>query len=614
MWPHAQPASARRKPDDITESFKRGGYLVGSSIGTVAAGSAVLALALSACTGGSTNTTANGSGATSAGFNAGATGIVNPSDKRGGTLKMANSDDIDSYDPARSYYGWGWNFMKAYYVRTLVANTPKPGKGGLILQPDLAQAMPTISSDKLTYTFTLRSGLKFQDGTPITSKDIKYGIERIFAQDVLSGGPTYLVDFLDQGQHYPGPYQDTDPNKLGLKSVTTPDDSTIVFTLTEPFGDFPYLLSMPGAGPVPKAQDTGEHYASKPISSGPYQFQAIALGKKSVLVRNPNWDGSTDPVRKALPDEIDLVLHLDANEIDNQLLDGTLDIDTGQVGVQQAAQAKILLNPELKQHTDEPVTGYVRYFVISTKVPPFDNIHCRLAVQYAADRSALQTARGGADAGGAIATNMLPPNILGHDPNLDPFNTKSGKPQIDKAKDELKQCGKPDGFHTVITTTNTGKAPKIAEALQQALSQVGIKASIATSDPAGYFRTTIGSPSNVHAKGYGIMNTGWGADFPTGYGFLQVLVDGRAIHQSGNNNNAEINDPQINALIDQAKAEPDAQKAADIWAQINSKLMDTATHLPYVYDKALNYRNPRMTNVFVNGYYGMWDFSTLGVS
>jgi len=118
----------------------------------------------------------------------------------------------------------------------------------------------------------------------------------------------------------------------------------------------------------------------------------------------------------------------------------------------------------------------------------------------------------------------------------------------------------------------------------------------------------------VHAKGYGIMNGGWGADFPTAYGYLQVIVDGRAIQPSGNNNYEELNDPEINSLIDQAKAESDAQKAADIWSKINSKVMDTATLLPYVYDKALNYRSARMTNVFINNYYGMDDFSALGVS
>jgi peptide/nickel transport system substrate-binding protein len=583
--------------------------------GALLAGSVAVALVLSACSGGGSSGTNGSSGSKGAsGFNAGITGIVNPSDKKGGTLKMANNSDIDSFDPARSYYAWAWNFEKSYYARTLVTNTPKPGKDAVLLQPDLAQAMPEISADKLTYTFKLKSGLKFEDGTPITSKDVKYGIERIFAQDVLSGGPTYLVSFLDQGQNYPGPYKDTDPNKLGLKSVTTPDDSTIVFKLQKPFGDFSYLLSMPGAGPVPKAHDTGEKYANKPISSGPYKFQSIELGKKAVLVRNPNWDPSTDPIRKALPDEIDLALQLDPNEIDSQLMDGTLDIDTGQVGVQQAAQAKILLQPDLKKNADAPVTGFIRYFAISTKVPPFDNIHCRLAVQYAADKGALQTARGGADAGGAIATNMLPPNILGHDDNLDPFNTKSGKPQVDKAKAELQQCGKPNGFKTVIAARNKGKEPKSAEALQQALGQVGIQATLDVSDASAYFRSTVGSPSNVHAKGYGIMTVGWGADFPTPYGFLQVLVDGRAIQPSGNNNYSELNDPEINSLIDQARAEPDAKKAAAIWAQINSKVMDTGTQLPFVYDKALNYRNPKMTNVFVDPYFGMYNFSALGVS
>ncbi len=583
--------------------------------GALVAGSAAFALVLSACGGGgstSTNTSSGPKGAS--GFNAGSTGIVNPSDKKGGTLKMANSDDLDSYDPARTYYAWGWNFTKSFYVRTLVTNTSKPGKDGTVLVPDLAQDLPQVSDDKLTYTFKLKSGIKFEDGTPITSKDIKYGIERVFAQDVLSGGPTYLVDFLDEGQNYPGPYKDTDPNKLGLQSVTTPDDTTIVFKLKEPFADFPYLLSMPGSGPVPKAKDTGERYANKPVSSGPYKFQQLDVGKKVVLVRNENWDPATDPNRKALPDEIDMTLKLDSNEIDNELLDGSLDIDTAQVGVQQAAQAKILLNPDLKKNADEPITGFTRYFAIGTKVPPFDNIHCRIAVQYAADKVALQTARGGADAGGDIATSLLPPNILGHDDSIDPFNTKSGKPQIDKAKDELKQCGHPDGFNTTVVGTNTGKSPKVSEALQQALAQVGIKATIAATDASGYYRTTIGSPSNVKAKGYGLMQAGWGADWPTAYGFDQVLVDGRAIKPSGNNNYAELNDPEINSMIDQAKSEPDVTKAAAIWTSIDKKVAEQAVYLPFVYDKALNYRNPKMTNVFVNGYYGMWDFSALGVS
>jgi peptide/nickel transport system substrate-binding protein len=580
--------------------------------GALVAGSAAVALVLSACGGGGDDPTTDET-KSSGGFNGAVTGVVNPSEKKGGTLKLASHSDADSYDPARTYYAYNWNFSKGYYVRTLLTTESKPGKDGLKLVPDLAQDMPVISDGGKTYTFKLKSGIKYEDGSTITSKDIKYGIERIFAQDVLSGGPTYIVDVLDQGQKYPGPYKDTDPNKLGLKTVETPDDTTIIFKLAAPLSDFAYLLSMPGAGPVPVAKDTGDKYAEKPVSSGPYKFQTIDPGKKVIMVRNTNWDPATDKVRKALPDQIDLTIGAANEEIDAQLISGDIDVDIAQVGVQPGAQAKVLLDPELKKNADTPNTGFIRYFSISTKVAPFNDVHCRRAVHYATDKVAMQTARGGADAGGDIGINMLPPTIDGHDPKLDPYNTKSGKPQIEKAKEELKLCGKPDGFETVIATRNAGKEPKTAEALQQALAQVGIKARLDQTDASLYFRSTIGAPSNVAAKGYGLMMAGWGADFPTGYGYLQILVDGRAIAPSGNNNYAELNNTEVNNLIDKAKAETDAKKAADIWGQINKIVMDEAVMVPFVYDKALNYRNPRVTNVFVNESYGMYDFSTLGV-
>lgn len=581
--------------------------------GLVLGTTVALALGMTACGDGDSGKDGTGSKSTSAEFNAATKGIVNASDKQGGTLRFGYSSDPDSLDPSRIYYASGQNFMRSFYNRTLLTPDSKPGEDGLKLVPDMAEAMPEISADKLTYTFKLKDGIKFEDGTAVTSKDVKYAIERTFAQDVLSGGPTYLIDQLDQGQNYPGPYKDTDPDKLGLKSVQTPDDKTIVFKLAKPFADFLYLLPMaPGA--VPRAKDTGAKYTAHPISTGPYMFETVDPGKKITMVRNPNWDRASDPVRKALPDRIEVTLQMQPDELDKQLLDGSLDLDFAQTGVQQAAQAKVLLDKNLKKNADEPVTGFIRYFTISTKVAPFDNIHCRRAVQYATDKVALQTARGGADAGGDIATNMLPPNIAGHDPNLDPFGTKQGKPQIDKAKQELAECGKPNGFETKIAVRNKGKEPKTAEALQQALAQVGIKATIDQSDASLYFRSTIGSPDNVHKKGYGIMTAGWGADFPTGTGFLQVLVDGRLIQQSGNNNYAELNDPEINGLIDQATAESDPAKAADLWKQINAKVMDTATQLPFVYDKALNYRNPRLTNVYVYSYFGEWDFGSLGVS
>jgi len=579
------------------------------------AGAVTATLALSACGGasGTDNGAKNGGDQGPSGFNAAVTGVVNPSDKQGGTLKLTIHDDPDSLDPQIAYYASEWNLMKGFYVRSLLANQVSPGADGLKLVPDLATSVPTPEDGGKKYTFKIKPGVKFEDGSPITSKDIKYGIERVFALEVVNAGPKQLMDVLDQGQKYVGAYKDPDPDKLGLRSVQTPDDSTIVFTLDKPDADFLYLLQMPASSPVQKSKDTGIQYANHPVSTGPYKFESYDQGKKLTLVRNDQWDRATDPVRKALPDRVEVTYGTAFEEIDNQLLADEVDLDIAQTGVQQGSQPKILLNPDKKKNSDAPVTGFIRYVAISTKVAPFDNIHCRKAVQYALDKTSMQTARGGAEAGGEIATNMLPPTINGHDEADDLFNTKSGKPQIDKAKEELALCGHPNGFDTVIATRNSGKELKTAEALQQSMAAIGVTARLDPQDASLYFRSIIGSPSNVHNKGYGLMMAGWGADYPSPAGFLRVIVDGRTISESGNNDYAELDEPDINALIDQASAEPDPQKNGEIWKQINRKVSETAAYMPFTYDRALNYRNPRLTNVYVTQYYGQVDFGNLGV-
>lgn len=572
---------------------------------------AALALVAGACSTKS-GTPSTSSSTSKGGFNAALTSIVNPSDKKGGTLHLVDSSDLDSWDPAITYYGYGWN-LNRLYTRTLMGYPTKPGLDGLKLVPDAAQSAPEISADGKTYTFKIKSGLKFDDGTPITSKDFKYGIERIFAQDVLPGGPTYLVTFLDNGQNYPGPYKDKDPNKLGLKSVETPDDNTIVFHLAQPFGDFQYLLAMPDSGPVPAKRDTGAKYTNAPASSGPYKVQSYQPGKKIVFTRNTNWDQATDTIRKALPDEIDIDLGLDPNEIDSRLLDGSADLDVGQTGVQQAAQTKVLLDPKLKANADEPTTGAIRYFNIIPFNKPTDDIHCRNAIIYAMDGTAMQTARGGPDAGGSLGTQMLPPNIAGYDAGYDPFNLAQGKPQVDKAKAELAQCASPNKTNMIIASRNKGKELKTAQALQQALAAIGIKATIQQYDAAQYFSSVVGAPANVRKQSFNIVLEGWSADFPTGYGFLDQLIDGRAIKAAGNYNVTELNNPAIQDLINQATASTDPTKAADIWKQIDKKVMETSTYVPFTFDKALNYRNPRLTNVYVTAAFGEVDFQAVGI-
>ncbi len=462
------------------------------------AATAAVALGLTAACGNSGGSNSSNGGAKNA-QNAALTEVLNVSDKKGGTLELWSSQDVDSLDPARGYYAFVWN-LNRLYTRTLLSYDAKPGADGMKLVPDLATAEATLSNDGKTYTYTLRDGLKFDDGTPITSKDVKYGIERIFAQDVVSGGPVYLIEQLDQGQKYPGPYKDSDPNKLGLKSVQTPDDKTIVFNLKQPYADFPYLLAMPGAGPVPAARDTGAQYGTKPASSGPYKVEAYAPGKSIKWVRNEHWDQASDPLRKALPDAINMTITTNADDMDQRLIAGTADVDAAQTGVQAAARTKILQDETLKANSDTPTTGFIRYASMATSVPPFDNVDCRKAVMLASDPTSLQTARGGPIAGGDIGINLLPPNIPGSEADYDPYNRKQGKPQVDAAKQALAACGQPNGFSTTIAVRNNKPAEvKTAEALQASLKAVGIDAKIDQIDGAQSSSIT-GAPNVVKQK------------------------------------------------------------------------------------------------------------------
>lgn len=573
----------------------------------------VLAVMLTATACGGNDKADDKSAAGGAGFNAGIGKIANASDKKGGELKFVGTQEADSWDPQRGYYGFMWDFSR-YYARQLVSYKAAPGEQSTALEPDLATAKAEISDGGKTYKYTLKDNVTWEDGTPVTAQDVKYGIERTWAQDVISGGPVYLMQVLDPKTEYPGPYKDTAPDKLGLKAIETPDAKTIIFKLPQPNGDFEQMLAMPAASPVKQDKDTAAKYGLKPFSNGPYKIDSYEPNKSMKLSRNTNWKPESDTIRKALPDSISVTFMANADDMDKRLMNGEFDLDINATGIGQAARATAL--KDHKGNLDNGQTGFIRYAVFPQTVAPFDNVECRKAVIHAADKKSLQTARGGPQAGGDIAPNMLPLGVKGSDAKYDPYEVlkNDGKPNVEKAKAALAACGKPEGFKTTIAVRNN-KPVEVATAvsLQNALKQVGIEADVDQFDGA-QTSGIIGSPKVVKEKGYGIIIMGWGADFPTGQGFSQPLVDGRFILQSGNNNFSELNDPAINGLFDQAIAETDPDKAGDIYKQMNQKVSEAAVYLPFVYDKTITWRSTRLTNAYTSdAYNGRYDYASLGV-
>ncbi|MDI3386114.1 ABC transporter substrate-binding protein [Streptomyces sp. B-S-A8] len=583
----------------------------GSTKRRFTAGAALVVAALmtaTACGGGESETESEG-----AGYNAGINKVANPSKKKGGTLRFIAKQPIDSADPQRAYYGMTWDFMR-FYTRTLVTYDTKPGEASNNLVPDLAKEKAKITDGGKTYTYKLRDGLTWEDGSKLTSKDIKYGIERIWATEVITGGPAYLKNVLDPKGEYEGPYKDKSKDKLGLKAIETPDDQTIIFKLPKPNSDFEYMLAMPSGSPVKQEKDTKAKYANMPFSSGPYKFESYRPGKSLTLVRNTEWNESSDPVRPALPDKVTVTFSTNKEENDKKLMEGKYDIDMNGTGMTQSG--RITAMQDHKANVDNMETDFIRYVALVTKAEPFDDIHCRKAVFYGTDFAALQKVRGGKLAAGDIAVSPLPKSIEGSDPTYDPYGIleRKGKPDVKKAKAELKECGKPNGFSTKISARSDQPHEKeAATQLQQDLAKVGIKVEVDTivgSESA----SITGSPSVVEKRGYGMIMAGWGPDFPSGQGFGQPLWDSRFIFENGNYNESQISDPKIDKMFDEAIAAESPEAAAKIYKDLSHRIIDQAVWMPFIQEKNITWRGSRVTNVYTSAAYsGRYDYISLGV-
>ena len=577
------------------------------------AATAVLALGLTAACGGGggDSDSDSGSTATKPEFNAGLEKVYNPSDKKGGTIRMANEGDWDTLDPGETYYGYSWNFLRLY-GRSLLTYKVEPGPAGNELTPDLAEGLGTSSDGGKTWTYKIRSGVKYEDGTVVKSADVKYAVLRSVDKATFPNGPAYFEQFLNLPEGYKGAYKSKGVNTDS--AITTPDDTTIVFHLKQPFAGFDYLAALSQTVPVPQAKDTGANYKQHVVSTGPYMFDQNNLGKNFSLKRNPNWDQATDPIRKALPDSYEVALNVNADDIDNRLLSGDLDVHVTGTGVQPAALGRVVGDPNLKAQTDNPYQSRLWYTSIVGTVAPFDNIECRKAVEYAADKTGYQTAYGGPLSGGDVASTIMPPNIPGYQ-KYDLYPSPDGKGDVAKAKEALAACGQPNGFATNISyRAERPKEKATAESLQQSLARVGIKLTLKPYPQGDYFSQYAGNPPYVKANKLGLVVNGWGSDWNDGFGFLSQIVDSRVIRETGGSSNASVRDPEVDKMLDAAITNQDAKARESQWAAIDKKVMEDAYILPGIYAKALLIRPKTLTNVFVSASYNMYDYTALGVA
>ncbi|MFF9648292.1 ABC transporter substrate-binding protein [Streptomyces sp. NPDC014622] len=562
-----------------------------------AAAAAVLAVVAGAAACGPEDSKADGSGS-------GAPGKP----QKGSTLTVLNSRPQSDFDPARLYTSGGGN-VPSLVFRTLTTRNREDGAAGAKVVPDLATDLGTPSKNATVWTYTLKDGLKFEDGTPITSADIKYGIERSFAAE-LSGGAPYLRDWLIGGADYQGPYKD----KKGLDSIETPDAKTIVFHLNKPEGEFPFLATQTQTTPVPKAADTGTKYEEHPISSGPYKVvKNEGDGERLVLERNPHWSADTDEERKAYPDRIDVRSGLDSAVI-NQRLSASRGADAAAVttdtNLGPAELAKVTGDKKLADRVGTGHFGYTNYIAFNPKVKPFDNPKVRQAIAYAVDRSSVVNAAGGSSLAEPATTFLPEQAAFGHTP-YDHFPAgKSGDPA--KARELLKEAGHPRGLTVTLTHSNDkdfATSPEIATAIQEALKKAGITVRLQGLEDNAYSDTIHDVKSEP-----GFFLAGWGADWPSGGPFFAPIFDGRQIVEDGYNfNSGLLDDPAVNREIDEINKLTDLEAAAKRWGALDRKVGEQALTVPLFHPVYKRLYGEAVKNVVISDWTGVLDVSQVAV-
>ena len=237
----------------------------------------------------------------------------------------------------------------------------------------------------------MRKGLKFEDGTPITSKDVKYARRAVTGQgDASPTARRTSTQFLELADGLQGPVQGQGHEQLD-SAIETPDDQTIVFHLKQPFAGVRLPRACSRRRPRCRRPRTpARSTRSTSISTGPYKFEDTQPGKGFTLVRNPELGPGDRPEPQGAAGQVSTSSSTsNADDIDNRLIAGDLDVDVAGTGVQPAALSRVLGDPTLKAHADNPTLARLWYTSINPTVEPLDNIDCRKAVKYAMDHDVL---------------------------------------------------------------------------------------------------------------------------------------------------------------------------------------------------------------------------------
>ena len=493
--------------------------------------------------------------------------------KTGGSIRTAYTSFPDFLDPALSYTQEGWQTLWTVYTPLLTYNHAAGAEGATVV-PGLAEAMPDISDDGKVYKLKLREGLKYSDGKAVKASDFEHSIKRVL--NLESGGSSFYQsiagaeDYLKAGKA-----------RADISGIV-PDDATgeITINLTKPDGRFPYILAMPFASLVPADTPFENQTKSPPAGVGPYKFANVGINRGYDLVKVADFNVADQATGKLDTIRVEVIKNRRRQ---------TQDTIQNKIDYMNDPPAPDQLRDIRAQYTDkrykEFVTNSTYYYFLNHNVAPFDKPEARQAVNYAIDKRSIARLFGGLLEPGC---NFLPPGMKGY-AKIDPcpWGAPTAAPDVAKAK-ALVQSSGTAGQSVTVFGNDEPESKSLAEYLADVLNDIGYKAKPRIVEGSVYF-TTIGNAKTKPQVGF----ANWFQDFPHPGNFM-FLVDGKSIQPTNNQNFGNVNNPKVNAILDEANTNADIDAVADDYAEADKIVVSEADIAAYGHRKLTVFYSERM--------------------
>jgi len=501
---------------------------------------------------------------------------------KGGTVFSLEQSVTEHLDPQRTYVGRDMAYLGRLAYRSWVMLPPgetDATKGNTPI-PDLATDTGQANEDATQWSFTLKDGPVWQDGKPITCEDFKYGVSRTFATDVITGGPNYIIGYLDVPEDadgtpsYKGPY--TGQGQADFDKAVTCDGNTITYRFKKPWPDFPLAVaSLRAFDPYRQGQDKGDKSDLSVFSNGPYMLQgAWNEDSGGTFVRNPKWDATEDTNRQANPDAFTFQIGIEAEVVIDRMI------------ADQGDDANAISSRNITPAQYPQITGAVADRAVNFEspfsnylLPNFNrvtNLKVRQALAAATDRAAYAAALGG-DHSSKPSQSIVNPTTPGYVAN--PSYSADGKPDIEGAKKLLQESGESLPYPIKLTyPIGSDASEKAFAALKASYDEAGFDVTLDGLDPSGPYYDTIQKPGSDSDLIWG----GWGSDWPSVSTVIPPLFDSRINLTKASNGQdyGNYKSDDVNAAMDAASAETDLTKANQQWSDIDNMLAQDVAYIP----------------------------------